>query len=265
VDERRNSLLHLCAVGAGQLPGPGAEAAARLTARALLGWGVPVDGRSEKDETALQLALRAMHSVARGGAAGGAPAVPVEPARTLLEARADVEAVDPHTQETLLMQAAKEGNIAACRILLDFGADPLRQNAEGRTAINLCADRPEVALLLRTSLIRRSGEPGALLAAGPAEAKGLAQPRRPGALDMSGGKAGAGDDGQAKAPTPAKTPLARFSLSERDQEPCSAEGLLNQVDLEESYEGDWTGARVDLEESYDTDWNVTSMPTAVPA
>jgi len=198
---------------------------------------VPAEGRNEKDETALLFAMRAMHSKLRGRVAGKPVVVPAEPARALLEARADVETVDPQTQETLLMQAAKEGDLMACRLLLEYRADPLRQNLQGQNAINLCSNRPEVALLLRSSLVSSRGE-----------AEAAAEETEP-----------------APAPT-LQTPTPKDSINEPkqimtisigDQEMTSVDGMVNQVDLEEEYDTDWENpdTTMSLQKSYDEDWD----------
>lgn len=248
LDERQNTLLHLCAQGTGQSQLATAEAAARLTARLLLGWGVPVDGRNDKDETALLFAMRAMHSKVRGRAGGASTVVPAEPARALLEARADVETVDPMTRETLLMQAAKEGDLTACRLLLECRADPLRPNLQGQNAINLCAHRPEVAMLLRSSLVRRNGEAESLQ-------------DDPQAQQLQNSPIGREDSFSTPLPKEvsmsSEVEIIKMDGNDLDQEEAgSIQGILNQVDLEESYESiDWGNVEINIEKHADGDWD----------
>ncbi|CAE8597518.1 unnamed protein product, partial [Polarella glacialis] len=173
---------------------------------------------------------------------GGSACSSSEPAKSLLEAGADAEQVCAGSEETLLMQAAREGDAAACQLLLEFAADPLRRSASGATAISL-AGQPEVLLVLRTALtkdaIAELEEAPSFRARAAGAFSGRLQSRA--ALDSDDG-----DD--SHEPPSAATRARRFSMSYVDQEMCSSEGLLNQVDLEESYEDDWNA------KTFHSDW-----------
>lgn len=243
MDEQKNSLLHRCVQKTGLVYGRQAEALAAATTRALLALGLLVDGRNQQDETALMIAIREMNTLVRCGV--DRIAVPLEPARTLLEARADIELVYPQTRETVLMQAAQEGNLVACELLLEFGADPHQQNAQGKMALDLSADHPEVQSLLHAALVERSPAPAALMGCRQSEVCVQASRLRHSALHSTGSDAGRWRAAGANAISAGgKAPINRFSLIEKDQEFCSVEGVLNQVDLEESYDTDWNTAQV---------------------
>jgi len=175
--------------------------------------------------------------------------VPSEPARALLEARADVERVDPLTRETLLMQAAKEGDLVACKLLLEHRADPLRQNAQSQNAINLCAHRPEVAMLLRSSLVRRNGE-----------AQDASVDPEPPRAEMQSPVA---RQESLSSPLPKEVSVSisevefhKMNDQDLEQDLGSMQGILNQVDLEESYESlDWRNVENSLEKASDADWD----------
>jgi len=237
---RGGSLLHLCAREAGRAQ-LGASQRARLTARALMGWGAMPDEQNDDGETPLQLALRSIRTAA-SMQVGGSACSSSEPAKSLLEAGADAEQVCAGSEETLLMQAAREGDAAACQLLLEFAADPLRRSASGATAISL-AGQPEVLLVLRTALtkdaIAELEEAPSFRARAAGAFSGRLQSRA--ALDSDDG-----DD--SHEPPSAATRARRFSMSYVDQEMCSSEGLLNQVDLEESYEDDWNA------KTFHSDW-----------
>ncbi|CAJ1429361.1 unnamed protein product [Effrenium voratum] len=274
-------LLDLCASNAGlaSLRGDRGQAAARATTRVLIGWGAEL--QPSEGETPLQLALRS---------ARAADAIPrSEPARTLLEEGADVEQPHPETGETLLMEAAREGDFVACELLLEFRADPLRRRRDDKTAITLASrdDVPrQVLLTLRSALTRALVEESfecedqLPAVAGPAAAKRRSASgafskmaatestadtaetvtrRRstPGAFSKQSAEdrtttpisdqAKSLSFGESESETrldetdeaPSRAPC--FSMSEVDQEMFnSAEGLLNQVDLEEAYDDDWT-------------------------
>eukprot|EP00930_Biecheleria_cincta_P029987 TRINITY_DN20804_c0_g1_i1.p1 TRINITY_DN20804_c0_g1~~TRINITY_DN20804_c0_g1_i1.p1 ORF type:complete len:468 (-),score=101.24 TRINITY_DN20804_c0_g1_i1:58-1461(-) len=273
-NEGCGSLLHVCASSVGH----GGDLAARATARALIGWGALPDCRNTAGKTPLQLALQvsresvAQQSNGQTGASSSSSARR-EPARTLLESGADPEqSASAGSGETLLMEAARAGDVVACELLLEFGADPLRRGTAGQTAITLASEPnvpSQVLMLLRTALTRGLHE----------ELPGSVQPLPQLATGskMSGGRtrtaAGAfskmtthstSDSGQPDiqriqtAPpkmmmsmddddddfgSPSRMPAhARLFSMSHEQEMASAEGLLNQVDLEEAYEDDWNVA-----------------------
>jgi len=296
------SLLHICARSSGLAASRGGRGShgARSTARALVGWGAQPDQPDPSGETPLQLALRRPLG---GGAAK-------EPAKALLEVNADPDQIArPGTDETLLMEAAREGDLATCELLLEHRADPLKRRADGHTAITL-ASRPgcsrQVLMTLRSALTRdlaqESGEETPAIAShpraglAPAEAPAASRRTAPGPFSKMAKATAVSSDGKApparrrtsfgafsklakpsldeKAPErqpaeelptpssdkvqsmslaesesetrpgddtdegPSRTTL--FSMSDIDQEMCSAEGILNQVDIEEAYDDDWT-------------------------
>ena len=275
VSKQRGShgnLLHVCARNGGLagLRGRPGGLSARATARALIGWGVDLQEVDETGKTPLQLAL----------APSGGPRS-FELARTLLEEGADPEQPGAD-QETLLMQAAREGDYQSCELLLEFQADPLRRRKDGQTAITLASHEEvprQVLLTLRSALTRdltdesignieeaasrsassrrslgvfsrmtnhaedtpmpkRRSTPGAFSKMQTSEE--LTPPLSDQAKSLSFAESECetrlGDDTD-EAPSRA----ALFSMSDVDQEMySSAEGLLNQVDLEEAYEDDWT-------------------------
>lgn len=200
-DDVGNSLLHLCAMrNADDLK---ARAAARVTARTLLGWGLSVNSENAEGSTPLRMAMRDMHSREKGHASHVDPAAALlwEPARTLLEGRADVDSVTPNAGGmSLLMHAAMLGDYSACELLVEFNADPLRANIDGKTAIGLAVDRPDIVLLLRSALDQGLTTP---------ESKETKQPEG-------------------------------FMMCEDEHELLGSEALLNQVDLEDFYDTDWS-------------------------
>lgn len=128
--------------------------------------GVPeldVDARNPADENALMLAAikgqvdlveRLLQRQAQVNKPGWAPlhyaASHVGPAslpitRLLLERHAYIDAASPNGT-TPLMMAARYGQAAAVRLLLEEGADPLLQNQQGLTAVDFArrAERPDI-------------------------------------------------------------------------------------------------------------------------
>eukprot|EP00929_Paragymnodinium_shiwhaense_P048577 TRINITY_DN24541_c0_g1_i1.p1 TRINITY_DN24541_c0_g1~~TRINITY_DN24541_c0_g1_i1.p1 ORF type:complete len:174 (+),score=31.19 TRINITY_DN24541_c0_g1_i1:333-854(+) len=74
----------------------------------------------------------ALHFAAGGGS--------VEVVRILLEAKADVKAVAPTSNETALHSAAQQGHDAVAKMLLEHGAEPNACAESGDTALhNACA------------------------------------------------------------------------------------------------------------------------------
>jgi len=100
----------------------------------LLGYGADARSLTGKGDSLISLAVRQSGP----GAAAAAAA--------LIEAGADVNAVDSHGQ-TPLMAAAQAGNPEAVSALIRAGADVRRKDQRGKTALVLAADfraRPEV-------------------------------------------------------------------------------------------------------------------------
>jgi len=218
VDSQGNSLLHVCAKGCGSMLGDKEhfETMARLSVRVLLASNIHVDVRNQAGETPLIIALRRMYCSDFVNCISDPDAV-MEPARILLESRAEVNQVSPVTNMTVILEAASLGYILVCNLLLDFKADPLLTDSCGKTAIDAAATFPELNLLLRTAVLNRSYAELALLHQG------------------------------SKSTT-------RSSIGEHDRvtqvfsmhhdEPCEVGEvpmfeLLNQLDIEDSYDGDW--------------------------
>jgi len=294
--EGGESLLHVCARAAGvsALRGGRGPNCARKTARALVGWGGVPDQPNANGETPLQLAFQSLP------ASSGL----LEPAKALLEVEADPnQPARPGTDETLLMEAVREGDLAACELLLEFRADPLKRRQDGQTAITL-ASQPgaarQVLLTLRSALTREMADESCKEPAVPSRAGLVSQAtptpsrRRSGPFSKLAAVAPPTDTvaparrrtsfetfSKLSKPSLDEKPLDRqstedlitpssdqvksmsfaesesetrpgddtdegparatlFSMSDVDQEMCSAEGLLNQVDLEETYDDDWT-------------------------
>jgi len=270
VSKQRGScgnLLHSCARNAGlaALRGRQGGMSARATARALIGWGADLQEVDATGKTPLQLALAPSSEWPRS----------FDLARTLLEEGADPE--QPGTDhETLLMQAAREGDFQSCELLLEFRADPLRRRKDGQTDVPR-----QVLLTLRSALTRDLAEESVGNIQDPSATGRSASSRR--SLGVFSRMANSTEDppmpkrrstpgafsklqtseeltpplsdqakslslGESECETrlgdetddaPLRTAL--FSMSDVDQEMySSAEGLLNQVDLEEAYEDDWT-------------------------
>lgn len=166
LDANGSSLFHVCAER--PVCNEHEAIAARLTARTLAGWDVPLNSCNLRGETPLAVAMRAVHRGASGSGAGGVahkefslscPASSTHEralalASVLLEAGADADTLDVISGETLLMQAVREGHCASCRLLVDYSADALWRNAEHQTPISLARNRPDILELLRGSLSR---------------------------------------------------------------------------------------------------------------
>mmetsp|Transcript_13380 Transcript_13380/g.30559 ORF Transcript_13380/g.30559 Transcript_13380/m.30559 type:complete len:159 (-) Transcript_13380:116-592(-) len=137
--------------------------------------------------------------------------------------------MDFRSRETLLIQAVREGDKLAVELLLEFRADPLRQNIHGKSAISLSADRPELLLLLRTTMVR--------VATAVAEVEGAAGARS----GISRPKHSEDGNDKSKPGNSPERENMHFSMADsKDMEESTAEGILNQLDLEESYDHDWT-------------------------
>lgn len=206
LDREGRSLLHRCA--ARSAVDERGEAAARLTARTLLGFGCSANGSAlDTQEAPLLIAVRA-----RAGRLPDSSSGFMEPARALLEARGDVEGVDEAGMMPIML-AVMQGDVEACQLLMDFGADPWRLSPiTGQSAMDLAAAQPKMLAALRPRLASHgAGE-------GREEIEKRAKRTRSGSLlfamdiDHHGALEGL----------------------------ASADGLLNQVDLEESYESEWS-------------------------
>jgi len=78
--------------------------------------------------------------------------------RALLAARADVSSVDPHTDFTPLMSAARDGNRQMVLELMRLGADPRFANSSGSTAVMSAAVHGHLEILI--DLLAANADPG---------------------------------------------------------------------------------------------------------
>lgn len=235
LDSQGRSLLHLCAACA--VTGERGEAAARLTARMLLNVGCSAnDTGLEALESPLLAAI-----LARGLRPVHALAGAVEPARALLEARADVEDIDDEGT-TPIMMAVKQGDLEACQLLIDFGADPWRRSqTTGQSAMDLAAGQPAVIRALSAHLAAH----GAVVQDPLAHAVKSVLAGQP--LSRRSSEPGPAIFSLDTAESDVKRARSRsllFTMAVEDNGDveglASSDGLLNQIDLEESYETEWS-------------------------
>ncbi|KAJ3320367.1 Set3 complex subunit with deacetylase activity, meiotic-specific repressor of sporulation proteins, partial [Gonapodya sp. JEL0774] len=73
-----------------------------------------------------------------------------EVAELLLKRGADVTAAALESGDTPLHDAAENGHVGAVEVLLRHGADPHQRNKEGRTAVDVAEEQPEVLKVLRS-------------------------------------------------------------------------------------------------------------------
>jgi len=119
--------------------------------------GTCIDTKDSLGETPLALAVRsaafAQATLERrrwsvDGSSTCEREVGIKAVRFLLEARACPDCCDPAVCETPLMEAASVGDLAACRLLLVFKAEPGLLSATGRSAAELAGEYPDIVGLL---------------------------------------------------------------------------------------------------------------------
>lgn len=138
-DADGHTLLHLAAMT------PPGDAACQMSA-VLLSFGANVNSGNLLGETALTLATRSVMDHAAAGER-------LRLLKLLFDALANVNVTDAVAGETPLIEAASFGNAEACKMLLEFRADPSVESRAGFTAKRF-ADRyghTQAAQLLRTS------------------------------------------------------------------------------------------------------------------
>jgi len=143
-DENGHTLLHLVVMAP-----PCGRAFAAVAA--LICFRVEVDARNKLGETPLLLAVRAASDQHQKKCVLFDAGCRLQLVRKLLEEHANVNVADPPTGETALMEVADLGDSEACRLLLDFRADPLCKSLAGMTAMHSAveAGQERIAQLLR--------------------------------------------------------------------------------------------------------------------